>query len=292
MKLKFTEISRAFAAGPLFVPAASGVRAQRHGLIQGAIKDDRVKASRRFTTSNRLYKPTILLIATASAAMAWAATLPTQTGTSSIKGTVTGAAGVPISGARIVYGRAVPVKSGAPQMMAPPSSTTTTAADGSFAIQNLPAATYILCVQAVNGAYLDPCHWSTAAPTFKLAAGQAVSNAVIQLAQAYQLQIRVSDPQQQLQNEGKTPGSYVNIGAWAPSGAIHMASIVESDTTGRTYSVPIPFNTPVNISVLGGGFQIADASGVSLPSVGAGTSFTAPSTGTVPTLTYTIKGAP
>jgi hypothetical protein len=239
-----------------------------------------------------LYKSSILQAVTASAAIALSSTFPTQTGTASIKGTVTGVAGVAIPGARIVYGRAVPVKSGAPQMMAPPSSTTTTAADGSFAIQSLPAATYILCIQAVNSAYLDPCHWSNAAPTYKLAAGQAISNAVIRLAQGYQLQIRVSDPQQQLQNEGKTPGSYVNIGARATSGAIRMASIGESDTTGRTYSVPIPFDMPVNISALGGGFQIADANGVSLPSLGAGAQFTAPSTGTIPTLTYSIKGAP
>jgi hypothetical protein len=237
-------------------------------------------------------KASVVLTGITSWAMALASTLPTQTGTASIKGTVTGIAGAAISGARIVYGRAVPVKSGAPQMMAQPSSTITTAADGSFAIQSLPAATYILCIQAVNSAYLDPCHWSNAAPTFKLAAGQAVSNAVIKLTQGYQMQIRVSDPQQQLKNEGKTPGSYVNIGAWATSGALHMATIVESDTTGRTYSVPIPFDTPVNISVLGGGFQIGDANGVALPSVGAGTQFTAPSTGAVPTLTYTIKGAP
>jgi hypothetical protein len=239
------------------------------------------------TLSIRTYCPLALLSVTIAAA----ATFPVPTGTAAIKGTVTSAAGVAISGARIVYGRGAAGKYGAPILL-PPSSTATTAKDGSFALTNLPAATYVLCVQVVNTAYLDPCHWSNSAPTYKLSAGQTISNAAIKLTLGHSLQIRVNDPQQQLKNEGKTPGSYVHIGAWAPSGALHMAALVASDAAGRTYSVSIPFDTPVNLSVLSGGFQLADANGVALPSIGSGTSVTASSTGIVNPITYTVKGTP
>lgn len=46
-----------------------------------------------------------------------------------------------------------------------------------------------------------------------------------------------------------------------------MASIAESDSTGRTYSIPIPFDTPVNVSVLPGGFSIADLNGLAVASL-------------------------
>jgi hypothetical protein len=130
--------------------------------------------------------------------------------------------------------------------MLPPVMNVVTAQDGSFAIQSLPAGTYLLCVQTSGGVYLDPCHWSASPPTFAVGAGQTVAGAVLRLGKGTRLPIAISDPQQSLtaNASGTKRVAPPMVGAMAVSGAFMPAELTASTSVGRTYTVTLPFDSP------------------------------------------------
>jgi len=233
----------------------------------------------------RPYLPFLLLLLFLPAS---AQTSPSPTG--SIRGNLVASDGASLAGVTLQYGRLAPRNPKAGPAMLPPVLTVTTAAAGAFSLPNLAPATYLVCVQVRGGAYLDPCHWSANGATFTVAAGETVTNAVLRVAKGYPLQVRVNDPQQTLASEGKVLGAHLQVGVWAPSGALLQGTFTPGDVTGRSYLVTVPFDQPVSVLVSGGAFRLSDSSGVPLAAAGKLTQVTVPSTGAPPSLLFGITG--
>lgn len=241
--------------------------------------------------TNRAACPSVLVQALVIACLVTVA-LPAlaQPATASITGVVQAPDGTPIAVANLSYGQMAPLRNNAPAAMIAPVASVVTASDGSFSIQNLKAGMYLACVSVSGGTYLDPCHWSSSAPTFTLTAGLAISKAVITLAKAQQVQVRINDPQQNFANEGKTPNAHLLLGVQAVSGAFQSALLASSDASGRNYTVTVPFDSPVGFFIQSGDYQVADSTATALGPTGGLYQITAPSSGSAPTLTFTVTG--
>jgi hypothetical protein len=213
-----------------------------------------------------------------------------QQGTGSISGVVQAPDGTVIAGAILSYGQLAPPRPKAPAAMIPPAASVVTASNGSFSIQNLKAGMYLVCVSVRNGAYLDPCHWSSSPPTFTLTAGLAVSNAVIQLVKGGQVQVSINDPSQVFANEGTTPGAHLMLGVRSVSGAFQGAVLVSSNASGRNYKVTVPLDAPTGLFVLPGDYHLSDGGGLQVTAVGAPYQVTAPSVGSTSNLAFTLTG--
>jgi len=212
----------------------------------------------------------------AAAMLASAGSILAQTTPGSIQGKVLSADGKPIPRAAIYYGRSGRTKGKAAASVLPPVLSAKAGLDGSFTLPNLTPGGWIVCAEAAG--YLNPCHWSTA-PAFTVAAGQTVPNAVVHMDQAYTLQIRISDPQGLLANEGKVPGAVLHLGVQAPSGAFQRATLAGKDSSGRSYTLAVPLKTAANLFVSGGAFQLNDDSGLQLAKNGKVTPVIAPGAG-------------
>jgi hypothetical protein len=213
-----------------------------------------------------------------------------QTGSGMITGIVEAQDESPIPGAILIYGWRAPSHGQTMVAMVPPVMSVSAGADGRFTIEGLAAGTYLVCVQVSAADYLDPCHWSAAPPSFVVAAGQTVSGAVIKVTKRARLPISVSDPQHSITAQGATRMAPPVIGAMAVSGAFIAAELTTRTTTGRTYTVTLPFDALTGVFVSGGSYQLTDASANAVASGGRLVQVTVPSNGTPPNLSFTVKG--
>jgi hypothetical protein len=211
-------------------------------------------------------------------------------GTASIQGTVQAQGGGAIAGATLTYGPTAPPRGKGPAALMAPIHRVSSATDGTFSIQGLDDGVYLVCVSVKNQPYLDPCHWSATPVTFTVANGQSITKAVIQLAKGQQYQIRVNDPLQAFANASTAAGANLLMTVRSYSGAVHAAVVASSNATGRNYTITIPFDTPVNLSVMPGSFQVSDSVGAAVSSAGGQYQITAPSSGPPSTTTFTVNG--
>jgi hypothetical protein len=221
-----------------------------------------------------------------------------QTSTGSIAGTVSAQDGTPIAGAAVLYGKlaASTVKTAVPSL-SPPILSVYTGPTGGFSIPSLTPATYLICVQVAGGGYLDPCHWSTTPTTVAVSAGQAVAGVNVRVAKGARLAIPVSDPQQLLTSSSSTTGAAaipsVRVAVVAVSGALIPAVLTASASTARTYTVTLPFDSATGIFVLTGGYQLTSSAAFGISAVASGgqtIQVTAPSSGPLPSLSFTVTG--
>jgi hypothetical protein len=213
-----------------------------------------------------------------------------QPATGSITGIVRAQDGTLIASANLSYGQIAPPRPNAPPAMILPVASVVSTSNGSFSIQNLKAGVYLVCVSVRGTTYLDPCHWSASAPTFTLTAGLAISNAVIQPAKGQQIQVIINDPQQNFSKEGSTPNAHLLLGVRAVSGAFQSALLTSSSASGRNYTITVPFDSPTGFFIQSGDYQLTDSTASAVASAGGLYQVTAPSSGSPPTLTFTVTG--
>ena len=184
--------------------------------------------------------------------------LAAQSGsTGSVQGTVTTEAGKAIAGALVTA-----VGIGLP----PRSQTAQSAADGSFTVKGLPAGSYSLCVQIPGDGYLDPCIWTTTAPSVTLASGQASAGNILKIKAGSLLKIRIDDPSKLATQ--KTPSGanpYILMGVSVPGKAFHPVHLKGSDASGSDYQVTIPRDTPLVFSIQSPNLRLSDSKGAALP---------------------------
>ena len=182
-----------------------------------------------------------------AATMTLAGTAWSQVAPGTVQGKVLTADGKPIARANIYYGRSGRVKGkAASAVVLPPVLSAKAGLDGSFALPNLTPGGWVVCAEATG--YLNPCHWSTVR-ALTVATGQTISNATIQMDQAYKLQIRVDDPQGLLANEGKTAGAVLQISVQSPSGATQRALLAGKDSIEKAAQTLEIGGKPVRLRV-------------------------------------------
>jgi len=141
--------------------------------------------------------------------------------------------------------------------------------DGSFSIANLAAGTYNVCVNMPSSQFLDPCHWS-APVSVTLTSGQVLKGLQVKVKQGTTVTVHLNDPSQLLSaNEGKKAGAHMLVGVWTPDGLFHAASVSSKGNAAREYSVTVPYDTALQLSLFSGFFQMADSNGKAVNQTGA-----------------------
>ncbi len=239
---------------------------------------------------NRVFKVGVFLCLGFSEISASDPSAAATVSTGIVHGVVKAADGTPISGANISYGLLAPSRPRAAAAMTPPIRQVVSAADGSFSLSNLSVGAYLACASVRTQAYLDPCHWSYAPPTFVVKPGQAASSVSITMPKSKPYPIVVNDPNQVFAAAAATSGAQFTLRAQSPSGALHSAMLASKTAAGRNYTVNIPLDMPVRLFILAGAYQLKDSNGLSVASTSAPYQITAPSSGPASSLTFTVTG--
>jgi hypothetical protein len=206
-----------------------------------------------------------------------------------VTGTLQGYDGTLIAGASVTLSRMPPYPEGT---FWKKDWFVTSGTAGTFLFDGIYPGTYRLCAQAPAGVWLNPCQWGPQPSTVFLSSAQQSLSATIVLKKGVAVPIHVNDPGQWLaQNEGKTPGAHLLLGVANDAFVFEPAAITSQNSTGRNYSVVIPFATSVNLIVSSSFFQLSDATGTPLPRTGSTAIPITVSNGQQPTtLTLTVTG--
>jgi|SRR5271165_5710043 len=164
-------------------------------------------------------------------------------------------------------------------------------AEGAFRFANVGQGAYRLCAQAQDGTWLDPCDWGLGANT--LAPAQNSSGVMLVMRKGTVVPVRIDDPGQLLSRPPSgLMGAGLLIGFGSDTALFHALSLASADSTGRSYQVVIPFDTAVKLIIASPFLQLADASGLLIPS---GATYQVPvlvpSGGTPPLLHFVVTGA-
>jgi hypothetical protein len=208
-----------------------------------------------------------------------------------IAGSVVDDSGRPVAGARVLISQAPSVShsiAAPPVITGPLAASVTSDSTGNFHADGLVPAQYILCAEASAPGLLDPCHWSTSAPTVNLGAGQALSGLKIIMSKGSIIRVHVDDPQRLLKPVATAVDMDFQIHVVTTKGIHYFAPVLSSTGIGREHAITVPFNTPVNIRVLSPHLNVNDQSGK--PFAAAGTSVNVPAGTTPSVVTFTITG--
>lgn len=209
----------------------------------------------------------------------------------SVTGTVTDDSGHAVPGARILISYAPSVKAlvtAPPVITGPLAATVTADVNGAFHADGLAPGQYIACASTTSPGYLDPCHWSTSAPTFTVSIGQTTSGVKIVMAKGSVLRVHVNDPQQLLKPVAGPVDLDFEVHVVTSKGVHYSAPIQSSTALGRDHVITIPFDSPVGLRVLSAHFTVNDQSGKSFASTG--TTVSTPSGTTPAAVTFTVTG--
>lgn len=139
---------------------------------------------------------------------------------------------------------------------------------GAFEIDGLPPGSYKICVSKPGSALLDPCAWADGSPwvsgstliaVANVTAGATASGIKAVAIRGTTITVGVSDVANVIgQNGGK---SDVLVGIRHGGGPFIPASLVSSDSGGKTYSLVVPQGKAANVSVYSKAFVLADEQG-------------------------------
>jgi len=213
---------------------------------------------------------------------ALALSLPAQN-TGTIAGTLNGG-GSPVGGALVT---AYLQASGTGGKFAPVFNALT-GADGSFAMKGVPAGEYLLCAEKASAALLNPCQWSATPNTVTVAAG-ADASVALTAQTGVAMTIRVNDPNGLLASNPSLDDILIN--ARTTSG-LHVLAVLESkESYGKTMTVLVPQDAPINLMVYSSTLSLTDDQGDSFTTPNAAVTVSAPAGATAPPIGATANSA-
>jgi len=241
----------------------------------------------KFENAQNGTRGTVLALALLLALPAWAAS---TTGT--VQGSVNDDSGGTVAGAHVLISYAAPANaphpSSAPTITGPIAGRADADLSGQFTATALPPGQYVACAEALTPGLLNPCTWTTSAPTFTVNAGQTTAGVKIVMAKGAVLPVHVNDPLGLLKTVTGQVDFDLEVHVVTPNGAHYGAPIEAQTLSGRDYAIAIPFGAGVAVRVLSAHFTVTDQSGNAVAP--AGTSVTAP-VGTAPQqIVYTVTG--
>jgi hypothetical protein len=157
-------------------------------------------------------------------------------------------------------------------------ATTTSANNGTFSASGLAVGQFAVCVKDPTAGVIDPCLWTDSRTTVNVIAGSLTSGLVVRVKKASTVSVRVNDAAQALvQKSTDLYPPHVLVGAFDARGGFHPAHEVQKDSTGISYQLPIPVDSPVRVTIYSAQVQLATSSNASLPAQGYSTTFVQPS---------------
>jgi hypothetical protein len=212
------------------------------------------------------------------------------TPTGAIRGWVLDETGKPVFPARVFIHQTLPagvaMPAAPPVITGPRIAAADTDSNGQF-VAFLPAGTYIACGETATQGLLDPCRWSTSAPTFTIKSQTTVETQIV-MAKGAVVPVHVNDPSQLLPPVTSAVQAECRFQMVTAAGRRYDAIIVAHTSTSRDHAITIPFGTPLSLQVACPQFAINDSTGK--PAAAAGVATLAPAGSTVATLSYTVSG--
>lgn len=190
------------------------------------------------------------------AVLAWAQGAEPQ---GSIAGRVVEAGGKGVAEVTVMVTRTA-LKPGEPD---PGVFTGRTDAEGAYAVTGLAAGDYRVCVSDEAGRYVNPCAW-TGAVAVTLGEGEARTGVQATVEEAAEVAIDVADAEERLTSKaGKQPQATLLLGVGAPY--IFLPATAGADTAGmKHYTVRVPYEREVELSVVTGTLSVTDEKGATL----------------------------
>jgi hypothetical protein len=167
-----------------------------------------------------------------------------------------------------------------------------TGADGSFAMKGVPAGEYLLCAEKASAALLNPCQWSATPNTVTVAAG-ADASVALTAQTGVSMIVRVNDPNGLLASSSGLDDILIN--AKTTSGLHVLAVPASKDSSGKTMTVLVPQDAPINLTVYSSKLSLTDDQGDSFTTPNVAVTVSAPTGATANSassdaLTLTIQG--
>jgi len=190
---------------------------------------------------------------------------------SSLTGLVVDDSGKPIAQARLLISLSPSVThkiSAPPVITGPLAATVYSDGAGNFRADGLAPGQYIVCAEASELGFLDPCHWSTSAPVAAIAIGRATPGVRVIMAKGSIVKVRVEDLQRLLKSAAVAVDLDLEIHVVTPRGIHYHAAIQSSTGVGREHTITVPFNTPLTLRVFSAHLTINDQSGRPFPATG------------------------
>lgn len=177
-------------------------------------------------------------------------------GGGSVAGQVVGGNGNGVAGVTVMVTRAAL----SPGEANPGVFLGTTGGDGTYSIAALGAGDYNVCVSDDSGRYLNPCIWSGPVHV-SVAAGENKSGVQVQVEEAAELGVDVSDPEQKLTgHDGQAPAASLMLGIPAPY--IFLPASAQPDTAGmKHYKARVPYDRDLELNVVTDTLSVADEKG-------------------------------
>ncbi len=209
-----------------------------------------------------------------------------------ISGKISAADGTPVDAALTLHDLTTPRVVGAKPFDRQFSSRR----DGTFALANVPAAQYEICVDAPQLSVLDPCRWGGSTKFTVTAAGTTTVNLTVQ--RGYQLKVRVNDTNGLLASAAAGPAAGASASA-AASPSLQMAvktiqgtyenlRLQSADATGRNNYLVVPYNMPLVLVATGSSVALSDSNNVRYTNDSVQLPILASSGSTPPTVTFNV----
>ena len=138
---------------------------------------------------------------------------------------------------------------------------------GSVLFAAVPVAAFAICASLPNSQFVDTCSFSEHPPSVVVLPSQLNSTSVT-LLQGSVVSVTVSDVQQVLQTNTGLINRQLRLGITVPKGPWRPMFLKSSTPQARTYSLLVPVGIDLNLVISGGGFRVADSSGLELKSNG------------------------
>jgi hypothetical protein len=145
------------------------------------------------------------------------------------------------------------------------------AVDGSFTLAGLTAGSYQLCAMVSDGAYLDPCDWSSPGFPLQLTNGQVVTGRRVIMEKASTLHVRINDLAGVLDTgpQGGKDSPHVLVGIFTNRHLFVALSVANKDKGGKDLEGAIPFDRSVPLHLVGRNVQLTDGAGLAVDLTGA-----------------------
>lgn len=122
---------------------------------------------------------------------------------------------------------------------------------GAFSFAGLAPGQYTICATSSELGALDSCLWEAGPPVpIALGDAQRMNDLTVKLPDGREYEVLITDNARILDsNESRSAGADLVVGIWSANGKFQPARLKQTSSTGRTYSVVVPFERPVRLDV-------------------------------------------
>jgi hypothetical protein len=163
-----------------------------------------------------------------------------------ISGTVYGPDGKPLAGTKVWVNLVSPAPRPVDHNSTVPVLTAVSAADGSYALSNVPNGEYVICARNAGVVALNPCAWGDATRVQIAGGNLNMSGQAVRMAAAATLQVHLDDPDGHLAANAAKPEASLLMGLATQHGFMPLP-ITASTGNSRDYKILVPFNITHNV---------------------------------------------